>query len=174
MGAIGIAVGIISVTVVCVLMVVREKIKASERKKYYRAAHRIIREQDLEGAIKNAEKAGAYADTHRLMIALKVKGNKGAGYVFDPSREINIGRSMETNDVCLQDLSVSSSHCRIFMYGERLCIRDMDSANGTVLKERWKKREILYGNAGFLKNKSKIWVGTTCFLVTVFYYEIDF
>lgn len=172
MGAIGVVIGIIGIVVVFLLIAVKQKMKAGERKKYYRAAYRIIREQYLDGAIRNAEDGGNSRDRRRLMIALKVKGNKGMGYVFDPSREVNIGRGMETNDVCLQDLSVSSNHCKIFMYENRLCIKDLNSANGTVIKERWKSREQLFGNIGFLENKSQIWVGSTCFLVTVFYCDM--
>lgn len=172
MGAIGIVIGIIGIVVICVLMAVNQKVKAAERKKYYRAAYRIIREQYLDGAIRNAENMGNTRDRRRLMIALKVKGNKGMGYVFDPSREINIGRGMENNDICLQDLSVSSNHCKIFLYEDRLCIKDMDSANGTVIKAKWKSSEQLHGNMGFLENKSQILVGSTCFLVTVFYCEM--
>lgn len=51
--------------------------KAAERKKYYRAANRIVREQYLDGAIKNAENAENYQGRHRQMVALKVKGSRG-------------------------------------------------------------------------------------------------
>lgn len=163
---------ILCVTAAGILVGVSQKFRAAERKKYYRAAHRIIREQYLDGALKNAESRGVYADRRRLMLALKVKGSKGTGYVFDPAQEIKIGRSMETSDICLQDLAVSSNHCSIFLYEEQLCIKDMNSANGTVVKSRWKSREALFGDMTFLYNKSRIWVGNTCFLVTLFYCEI--
>lgn len=172
MGVIIIVAGIVLLAAAGIWLAANQKVKAEERRKYYRAAYRIIREQYLDGAIRNGEKPGGYQDRGRLMIALKVKGNKGLGYVFDPSREIVIGRSMETSDVCLQDLAVSGSQCKIFMYEDQLCIQDLDSANGTEIQSRWKGREQLFGNIGFLYNKSKIQVGSTCFLVTVFYCDM--
>lgn len=146
--------------------------KAAERKKYYRAANRIVREQYLDGAIKNAENAENYQGRHRQMVALKVKGSRGLGYVFDPAQEIYFGRGLDTNDVCLQDLAVSIQHCKIFLYENQLCIQDLDSINGTTIKKRWGAKETLYGTTGFLYNKSKIWLGNTCFLVIIFYYEM--
>ena len=172
MGIIIIVIGIISAAALMIILAVTQKIKAEDRKKYYRAAHRIIREQYLDGAIRNGDGAESYS-ARRLMVALKLKGSKGMGYVFDPSREIKIGRSMDDNDVCFQDLSVSSQHCIIFLYENQLCIKDSDSANGTVVKSPWRSRQSLFSDMTFLRNKSRIWVGNVCFIITIFYCEIS-
>ena len=64
--------------------------RTQEKRKYYKAAQRILQEEYLDGAIKNVEGIGLSSNETRLMIALKMKGSKGAGYVFDPAREARI------------------------------------------------------------------------------------
>ena len=162
-------IGVLGMVSLVVLFAVKQRMKAAEKQKYFRAAQRIIREQHLDGAIRNADRDGSFYEERRIMLILKIKGSKGLGYVFDPSRDVQIGRSTEGNDVCVQDLSVSSKHCKIFLYEGQLCIKDLDSTNGTVIKPRWRKKERLFGTIGFLYNKTRIWAGDICFVVSVFY-----
>lgn len=152
-------------------LLIWEKVKKSQRQRYYRAANKLIREQHLEDAIRNGDGGRSCVGIRHLMVALKVKGQKGLGYVFDPTQEIRIGRNIEDNDVCLQDLSVSAHHCSIFLYENHLCVKDFGSANGTIIKSGFRRRETLYETMGFLQNKSRLWVGSTCFIITVFYCE---
>lgn len=147
--------------------------KAGEKRKYYKAAQRILREEYLDGAIKNEESMGLYSNEQRMMIALKMQGHKGMGYVFDPTHEVRIGRNREKNDICVQDLAVSGEHCKIFLYQGQLCIEDLNSSNGTVIKRGWGQSQTLFGEMGFLYNGSKIRVGSNCFLVTVFYCDVS-
>ena len=43
--------------------------KAGEKRKYYKAAQRILREEYLDGAIKNEESMGLNSNEQRMMIA---------------------------------------------------------------------------------------------------------
>lgn len=147
--------------------------KAGEKKKYYKAAQRILREEYLDGAIKNGESRGLYSNEQRVMIALKVQGNKGMGYVFDPAHEVKIGRNREGNDICLQDLTVSGNHCKIFLNQGQVYIKDLKSSNGTRIKNGLRSSKILYGESGVLHNGSRIWVGSHCFLLTIFCCDVS-
>lgn len=147
--------------------------KTQEKRKYYRAAQRILREEYLDGAIKNTEGMGLYSNEQRMMIALKMQGSKGAGYVFDPAREVRIGRNREGNDICVQDLATSGEHCKIFLYEGQLCIEDLNSSNGTVLKRGFGRSQALFGKMAFLQNHTKIIVGSNCFLLTIFYCDVS-
>lgn len=155
------------------LLAMRYKIKTEEKRKYYRAAQRILREEYLDGAIKNAESMGLYSNEQRMMIALKMQGNKGAGYVFDPTREVRIGRSRERNDICVQDLATSGEHCKIFLYEGQLCIEDLNSSNGTICKRRFGGTQTLFGKMAFLQNHTRIKVGNNCFMLTIFYCDVS-
>ncbi len=155
------------------LLAMRYKIKTEEKRKYYRAAQRILREEYLDGAIKNAESMGLYSNEQRMMIALKMQGNKGAGYVFDPAREVRIGRSRERNDICVQDLATSGEHCKIFLYEGQLCIEDLNSSNGTICKRRFGGTQTLFGKMAFLQNHTRIKVGNNCFMLTIFYCDVS-
>lgn len=147
--------------------------RTQEKRKYYKAAQRILREEYLDGAIKNVEGIGLSSNEQRLMIALKMKGSKGAGYVFDPAREVRIGRNREENDICVQDLATSGEHCKIFLYEGKLCIEDLNSSNGTVLRRGLRGSQTLFGKMAFLQNYTKIIVGNNCFLLTVFYCDVS-
>lgn len=162
-------IAVIILTTTVIGFFIWREIEKSKRKKYYRAANKLIQEQHLEEAIRKGEHS--CVSMRHLMVALKIKGQKGLGYVFDPAQEIRIGRNIEDNDICLQDLSVSTHHCNIFLYENHLCVKDMGSANGTIIKSGFRCKETLHETLGFLQNKSRIWVGNTCFIITIFYCE---
>ena len=63
--------------------------------RYRKAAQRIIREEYLDASIGKTEYGAARPVPRKLMVALEIKGARGKGYVFDPEREIRIGRSLE-------------------------------------------------------------------------------
>ena len=61
--------------------------------RYRKAAQRIIREEYLDASIGKTEYGAARPVPRKLMVALEIKGARGKGYVFDPEREIRIGRA---------------------------------------------------------------------------------
>lgn len=153
------------------VIVIRRRQTVIYRRKCTKAAQRIIREEYLDGSIMKG------GDTQRLsgktMIVLRIKGNRDKGYVFDPQREICIGRSLESSDLCLPDPSVSSHHSRIFLCQGQVCIQDMDSANGTAVQAPGRAKQTIWGETGFLYDRSKIWVGDTCIFVRIFQCKIN-
>lgn len=141
--------------------------------RYRKAAQRIIREEYLDASIGKTEYGAARPVPRKLMVALEIKGARGKGYVFDPEREIRIGRSLESSDLCLPDTMVSSQHSRIFLWEGQVCIQDMDSANGTVVQQGLGLRRTLWGQAETLRDKARIQVGNTDIRIRIFSCEVS-
>jgi Inner membrane component of T3SS, cytoplasmic domain/von Willebrand factor type A domain len=66
------------------------------------------------------------------------------GKVFPLSRgsTISVGRA-RANDIVLDDVAVSSQHCRIRPEGDRFVVHDLDSTNGTRVNDRRVRKHVL-------------------------------
>jgi hypothetical protein len=75
---------------------------------------------------------------------LVVTSGKDLGHAFPLSRgsTISLGRA-RANDVVLEDVAVSSQHCRIRPDGDRFVLQDLDSTNGTRVNDRRVKKHVL-------------------------------
>src|SRR5437868_3121993 len=71
-----------------------------------------------------------------MAAKLKIISEKGKGETFElNSEKIFVGRD-KTNEIVLNDASVSRRHCEIEKRGEKYYINDLDSLNGTTLNGR--------------------------------------
>jgi hypothetical protein len=75
---------------------------------------------------------------------LVVTAGSHLGNVFPLSQgsTISVGRA-RANDIVLDDVSVSSQHCRIRPEGGRFALHDLDSTNGTRVNDRRVKKHLL-------------------------------
>jgi hypothetical protein len=75
---------------------------------------------------------------------LVVTSGARLGQVFPLSRgsTISLGRA-RANDVVLEDVAVSSQHCRIRPDGDRFMLQDLESTNGTRVNDRRVKKHLL-------------------------------
>ena len=75
---------------------------------------------------------------------LAVTRGPGTGQVFElsPTSATSIGRS-RANDIQVEDVSVSSQHCRVRPEDGRFVLHDLKSTNGTLVNERRVSRHIL-------------------------------
>lgn len=152
---------------------VRKIIHGRETQKCYEAARRIIQEEHLNYAIKNPLNShGARPQMQKIMICLKTENARKNSYVFDPEKGIHIGRDSGKNEICLQDVTVSGEHCRIFLYQNQIYLQDCNAANGTFLKKGTRRPCALHGNAEMLRNKDRIYVGNTVFRTIIFYCDM--
>src|SRR5215204_1192286 len=70
------------------------------------------------------------------MAKLKIISEKGSGDVFElEGTKISVGRDA-TNDITINDASVSRYHCTIEQRGEDFFITDLGSLNGTSVNGR--------------------------------------
>ncbi len=75
---------------------------------------------------------------------LAVTSGARTGQVFPLSRgsTISVGRA-RANDIVLDDVAVSSQHCRVRPEGDRFVVHDLDSTNGTCVNDRRIRRHAL-------------------------------
>jgi hypothetical protein len=75
--------------------------------------------------------------TLREKPVLSVTRGPGTGQLFELNEGLatSIGRA-KANDVVLQDVSVSSQHCRILSENGHFVLHDLHSTNGTFVNER--------------------------------------
>ena len=68
----------------------------------------------------------------RIDLNLRLPDSLGGGVVEIPEAGLRIGANPD-NDLVIDDGFVSSFHAQVFMRGERLFVRDLDSTNGTFV-----------------------------------------
>jgi hypothetical protein len=75
---------------------------------------------------------------------LVVTAGKHLGSVFPLSRgsSLSVGRA-RANDIALDDVAVSSQHCRIRPEGDRFAVHDLESTNGTRVNDRRVTKHLL-------------------------------
>jgi len=75
---------------------------------------------------------------------LEVTKGPGVGMVFELSwrSAISLGRA-RANDIVLDDVAISSQHCRIRPEGGGFVLHDLESTNGTLVNNRRVSRHIL-------------------------------
>lgn len=75
--------------------------------------------------------------TLREKPVLNVTRGPGTGQLFELNQEVStsIGRA-KANDIVLQDVSISSQHCRILPDNGAFVLHDLQSTNGTFVNEK--------------------------------------
>ncbi len=72
------------------------------------------------------------AQLTRIDLRLRLPAAAGGGVMAIPPAGLRFGANAD-NDVVIDDGFVSSFHAQIFLKGERLFVRDLDSTNGTFV-----------------------------------------
>lgn len=161
-----------------IMLLILTNMKKNERIKYYTAAGNTLREDFLNYSLQNH--SGETTDirvprTSKMMIYLKAnsKGKK-IQLVFDPEREVNIGRDKYSSNIYINDPTVSQKHCCIYSVDDHVYLRDQYSANGTIIKRGLRQKYfIVEGESIELFSKDIIIVGSNEFKVTLFYYDMS-
>lgn len=144
--------------------------RKAEKKKYYDAACKMIKETCLDKAIANSRPF--QENGYKTMVYLKWKNHGKQGYVFDPERGVRIGRLSQDNEICIRDISVSSHHCRIWLCRGQLLVEDLHSSNGTWIK-RGLFKEAVCGAVPLLSG-DVLRIGEERIRVKVFYFDMAF
>lgn len=166
-------IGVIIVIVIAVINVVIYVIqvnKKAERQKYYDAAYKVIKESCLNNAIRNhSEKL---QNRQKQMVYLKWKDGEKQGYVFDPETPIWIGRNPENNDISIREGAVSSRHCVLYLHQGNIFLKDLNSRNGTWMKQGMTKQQVQGVKQVF--SGDKIIVGDLMIEVTIFMFDMAY
>ena len=174
---IAIIIMLLLIFVACIVLLVVYNRKKNEEIRYYAAAGNILREDFLNYALQNHFDDNAEAEKPRgrkMMIYLKVKGHKDDRFVFDPEKDIRIGRDKNRSNIFINDHTVSQDHCRIYAKNDCVYLKDCNSSNGTRLMRGVFGNYALTGGSGMeLRTGDKIIVGSCVFAVTLFYYDMS-
>lgn len=143
----------------------------NEEKKYYETAYRMSKEDYLTESLKNVDR-----DNHNTvvvpMVYIKACNTKPKqGYVFNPLKEICIGRDKYKNSIWIPYETISMEHCKLFAYEGNVFIQDLYSSNGTYVKHGLRKYFVNPGECMQLESKDKIMVGDAIFRVVIFYFK---
>lgn len=167
---------LILIFIVLIVFIINNNLKKIEQMKYYAAAGNILREDFLNYSLENSflsDSGQKEPCGKKTMIYLKSKNDKNARYVFDPEKEIYLGRDKYKSNVFLNDITVSQNHCCIYSKDDRVFLKDCYSANGTVVKRGFHRYLISAGSRIELGTGDKIVVGSVSFAVTLFYFDLS-
>lgn len=151
------------------------KVRAGERRKLYRAAERIVKEDFLDYSLMNQQNTtAAQPSGHRVMVGLKALGEKPrAEYVFDPGKVVMIGRLRGECAICLADVTVSQRHARILRNDGSIWLQDLNSANGSVVRRGLFGRHKVAGGEVFkLRGGDVLCCGAARFKLKIFVYDM--
>ncbi|MDO4617666.1 MAG: FHA domain-containing protein [Lachnospiraceae bacterium] len=160
-------IGIAAASVLLVFLLLRAAEQARQDR-CYAAALKVIKENSLNDALRNRTKQVKAG--RKLMVYLEWRDAAKAGYVFDPDRNVRIGRIPELNEIAIRNGSVSKQHCVLFTYQDRVYLRDLNSRNGTFLKRRFSRRRVLESVP--VLTGDRICVGGTEIRVRIFSFEL--
>jgi len=91
-----------------------------------------------------------------ITIVVTHEDDQSDEFDFDPTQStISIGRR-STNDVCIPNLSVSGRHARIVFNDGEAWIEDLNSTNGTYIKNRLISRQMLNHNDDLIVGKTRV------------------
>lgn len=166
---IGIIIGLGAAVCMVILYMVRNQ-KLTEVQKYYDAAHKILKEECLNNAIKN--KSGSVCGGKKIMFYLSWKDDGKQGFVFNPEQGVRIGRIPEENEICVREETVSAHQCILYLASGRPAIQDCDSANGTWIKRGIFKHLVL--EAEHLYSGDCIIVGSMKIKVKIFLFDMAY
>lgn len=161
--------GLLAAAVLLIFFLTLDNRNKKEEEKMKAAAKQLIRGERLAQAI-NREKDTDPGELQRQMLLIQTF-NPPKKYVFDPEEEILIGKSRKCQ-ICIENLQVSSRHCRIVKKGPAVLLEDLCSENGTEVIRGFKKTSV---NKGYrLKSGDRIRICDTDLKVRIFYVDATF
>lgn len=164
-----VAVSIAAVLIEVIVLVIANK-KNREMHNYIKAASNIARDMELELMLRNPYAPGTQEQkipNMRDFICLVQQNTQTKHeYIYSLNDPICVGRARSGNQLILNDSLVSEYHCVIYLEQGNVCLRDMNSANGTVLcTGAFKKLLVANGNSVPLRSGYKLIIGSMVFVV---------
>lgn len=145
-------------------------VKKTEHQKCYDAAYKVVKEECLNNAIRS------YSERQRgrkkPMLYLKWKDGEKQGFVFDPEHSVRIGRDPRNNEICIREGEVSSSHCVLYLYQGNVFLKDLNSSNGTWIRQGLFRRRVQ--GVCPVYSGDKIIVGDITIRVAIFIFDMEY
>lgn len=154
----------------------RERSK-DKRRKLNNAAEKIVREDLLLYSLKNPYSETGRCEipsSRRAMIALRIKaGGKKQEFVFDPAKQVNIGRG-DRNQIIIHDPAVSELHACIYIADRKVCVYNASNSRGVTVQRSSGRRVLAPGQSAALKNGDVIRLGGYKLFVNLFIFDINY
>lgn len=165
-------IAIVAIEIV-ILIIVNKKNR--EMHDCIRAASNIARDLQLEVMLRNPyapkqESEGA-VDLRNFICLTQIHSQIKHQYVYSLNSPICIGRAKSNNQLILKDDLVSEYHCLIYLQQDGVYLRDLNSANGTVVKAGIKSFLVANGGSMMLQNDNILIIGTMEYTVKIFELE---
>lgn len=171
------------VLLICIAMVAIEMIilfmfnkKNREMHDCIKAASNIARDMLLEMMLRNPYAPQAEheksIDLKNYICLMQTNSHTKHKYVYSLNSPVCIGRAKSKNQLILKDDLVSEYHCMIYMQQDGVYLRDLNSANGTIVKTGAAKSYLVSnGNSMLLQNGNKLVIGTMEYVIKLFELE---
>ncbi|MEG1752365.1 MAG: VWA domain-containing protein [Christensenella sp.] len=94
------------------------------------------KKKQIEETIEKSQaehKINAIDTGKKLLIFASVAGRENHKLSVELTGTLIIGRSEKTSDITFNDKGLSRQHCALLLDGDRVLVRDLDSANGTYV-----------------------------------------
>lgn len=167
---------VLIIFVVFAIICIAVKVHKESTERMYRAAGNILKNEFLDHMLLNPMLNGNNLKApggSRPMVYFRLLRSKPAKeYVFDPKNEVGIGRSRDKNSIVLSEAIVSLEHCKVFISGGLVCLEDLGSSNGTIVKRGFHSYLITSGQQIVLENKDTLIVGTVELKLKIFDYDM--
>ena len=172
-------VGIVAVLIILLTVVIIMLKRLSKRKKllkYFQEEYlKILKVDALDRAIVSPYDNRTLATGPRKVLVQvhEISDLTDKTYLLDTEQPWIIGRKPGDNTICIRgDKTVSSVHCKLEVYNERLFLVDLGSKNLTYYcSARSKKRQMVHlpqRGSQMLTTGDVFYVGYTAFEVTVY------
>lgn len=143
--------------VVVVLLLILFQNKRKEKNQKKETYEKRVKDQILNEALKNnfgrrnafkeADKAEPMescmdlrkSDTEKrgsIVMKLSVVGDQTKSYVINPEKHVLIGRAEGLNDIVLNGENIARQHCDVFMYENRVYVKNLDSSYPMALSRK--------------------------------------
>ena len=161
---------VICIAAACVAAYVIRAVKKTEHQKCYDAAYKVVKEECLYNAIRSHSEW--QKNRRKQMLYLKWKDGEKQGFVFDPEQPVRIGRDLQNNEICIREGEVSSRHCVLYLYQGNIFLKDLNSSNGTWIRQGLSRRRVQGVRPVY--SGDKIIVGNMTIQVTIFIFDMGY
>lgn len=137
---------------------------AKKRKQIEKAILKLMRQNKLADSIANQEleHSGILKEYQKCFIYIEIINTYPAlTYVFNSDQPIMVGRSVEENEICIQDPEVSRKHFQFYFYDGYFYVQCNSVTNPVIIKRGFHKIYVDYGCIEAIYHKDIIEVGQT-------------
>ncbi len=137
---------------------------AKKKKQIEKAILKLMRQNKLADSIANQDSghSSILKEYQKCFVYIEIINTYPVlTYVFNSDYPILVGRSVEENEICIQDPEVSRKHFQFYVYDGYLYVQCDSATNPVMIKHGLRKKYVEYGCSEPIYHKDIIEVGQT-------------